>query len=97
MKRFLRVLALFSAAASFLTSAGATRAQLLITGNYEKVSGKRVVHPSGRDTVSIIDIRERTKPKIVANLPLMNTIVGPPVNLAITRDQRLAFIANSLD
>jgi DNA-binding beta-propeller fold protein YncE len=27
----------------------------------------------------------------------MNTIVGPPVNLAITRDQRLALVANSLD
>jgi hypothetical protein len=37
------------------------------------------------------------KPRIVANLPLMNSITGPPVNLAITPDQHLALVANSLD
>jgi DNA-binding beta-propeller fold protein YncE len=47
--------------------------------------------------VSIIDISSPTKPRIVANLPLMNTITGPPVNLAITPDQHLALVANSLD
>lgn len=47
--------------------------------------------------MSIIDIADPTKPKIVANLPLMNTITGPPVNLAITPDQHLALVANSLD
>jgi DNA-binding beta-propeller fold protein YncE len=47
--------------------------------------------------VSIIDIGNRTKPRILANLPLMNTVVGPPVNLAITPDRRLALVANSLD
>jgi hypothetical protein len=31
------------------------------------------------------------------NLPLMNTITGPPVNLAITPDRHLALVANSLD
>jgi DNA-binding beta-propeller fold protein YncE len=47
--------------------------------------------------VSIIDIADRTHPKIVANLPLMNTVVGPPTNLAITPNQHLALVANSLD
>jgi DNA-binding beta-propeller fold protein YncE len=47
--------------------------------------------------VSIIDIRDPTKPRIVANLSLMNSITGPPVNLAITPDQHLALVANSLD
>src|ERR1700722_15604082 len=66
-----------------------SRAQLLITGNDEKVSfddntGKTITHPAGRDTVSIIDIADPAKPKIIVNLPLMNTITGPPVNLAIT-------------
>jgi DNA-binding beta-propeller fold protein YncE len=85
-----------------LMSTSAIRAQLLITGNDEKVSfdantGKTITHPPGKDTVSIIDIADPTKPKIVANLPLMNTITGPPVNLAITPDQHLALVANSLD
>ena len=72
-----------------LLLAGGVRAQLLITGNDEKVSfdentGKTITHPAGKDTVSIIDISDPAKPKIVVNLPLMNTITGPPVNLAIT-------------
>jgi len=101
MKAFLRLLALGAAVSTLLAPVGGTRAQFLITGNDEKVSfdqtGKTVRHPAGKDTVSIIDIREPTKPRIVANLPLMNTITGPPVNLAITPDQHLALVANSLD
>jgi len=101
MKAFLRLLAVGAAAGVLLTPADAARAQLLITGNDEKVSfdetGKTVTRPPGKDTVSIIDIREPTKPRIIANLPLMNSITGPPVNLAITPDQHLALVANSLD
>ena len=82
-------------------SASAARAQLLIVGNDEKITldgdGKQVRHPPGKDTVSILDIHDRAKPKIVANLPMMNSLIGPPVNLAITHDQRLALVANSLD
>ena len=47
--------------------------------------------------MSIIDIHDPIKPRILASLPLMNTIIGPPVNLAITPDQHLALVANSLD
>jgi DNA-binding beta-propeller fold protein YncE len=96
-----KFLALGTAAGALLVSAGAARAQMLITGNDEKVwfdeTGKTVNQPPGKDTVSIIDIHDPTKPRILANLPLMNTIVGPPVNLAITPDQHLALVANSLD
>ena len=102
MKSLLRLLTLsvVSCAAFALPIEG--RAQLLITGNDEKVSfdentGKTITHPAGKDTVSIIDITDPVKPKIVANLPLMNTITGPPVNLAITPDRHLALVANSLD
>jgi hypothetical protein len=71
-----------------------------ITGNDEKISfdetGKTVNRPPGKDTVSIVDIHDPTKPRIIANLPLMNSIMGPPVNLAIAPDQHLALVANSL-
>jgi hypothetical protein len=101
MKPFWRLLVLSAVTGNLLAPAGNARAQLLITGNDEKVSfdgsGKTVTHPPGKDTVSIIDIRDPTKPRIVANLPLMNSITGPPVNLAITPDQHLALVANSLD
>lgn len=84
-RTFLRLLAIGAAVGALLMPAHAARAQLLVTGNDEKISfdentGKTITHPAGKDTVSIIDIADPVKPKIVANLPLMNTIIGPPVN-----------------
>src|SRR5207253_460556 len=71
--------------------------ELMIVGNDEKQnwdeSGKPMILPPGKDTVSIIDIADRLNPKIIVNLPLMNTIVGPPTNLAITPDHKLALAA----
>ncbi|HXP31850.1 MAG TPA: beta-propeller fold lactonase family protein [Stellaceae bacterium] len=93
--------ALIATFPALLLLPGAGRAQLLISGNDEKIafepSGARVAQPPGKDTVSIIDIAIRAKPRIVANLPLMNSIAGPPTNLAITPDQHLALVANALD
>jgi DNA-binding beta-propeller fold protein YncE len=76
--------------------------ELMIVGNDEKQSwdesGKAVLGAPGRDTVSIIDIgTDPLAPKIIVNLPLDNTIVGPPVNLAITPDESLALVANSVN
>jgi DNA-binding beta-propeller fold protein YncE len=79
----------------------AAHAQIIVSGNDEKASytdeGQMIVAPPGKDTVSIIDISNRTKPRIIASLPLMNTLVGPPTNIAVTPDQSLALVANSLD
>jgi len=91
---------LFGLAALALGSVSA-QAELIIVGNDEKqtwdASGKQINNPPGKDSVSIIDITNRTHPRIVATLPMMNTVVGPPVNLAITPDGKLALVANSLD
>jgi DNA-binding beta-propeller fold protein YncE len=101
VEALVKLLTLGAGAGALLVPAGITRAQLLITGNDEKVwfddTGKTVNQPPGKDTVSVIDIHDPAKPRILANLPLMNTIIGPPVNLAITPDQHLALVANSLD
>jgi DNA-binding beta-propeller fold protein YncE len=80
----------------------AAGAQLMIIGNDEKFSvddaGKIVFGAPGKDTISIVDIGTNPEsPKIIANLPLMNSIFGPPVNLAITPDERLAIVANSVN
>jgi DNA-binding beta-propeller fold protein YncE len=78
----------------------AAQAQYLIVGNDEKVAfndGKPVLSLPGKDTVSIIDIRDQAKPRIVVNLPLENSVFGPPTNLAITPDGKLALVANSFD
>jgi DNA-binding beta-propeller fold protein YncE len=54
--------------------------------------------PPGNDAVTIVDIgTDPASPKIVANLPLMNSIFGPPTNLSITPDGQLALVANSMD
>jgi len=102
MKSLLRLLTLSVVGYAAFALPSESRAQLLITGNDEKVSfdentGKTITHPAGKDTVSIIDIADPAKPKIIVNLPLMNTITGPPVNLAITPDRHLALVANSLE
>jgi DNA-binding beta-propeller fold protein YncE len=79
----------------------AAQAQHLVIGNDEKLffgeNGKPVLHPPGKDTVSIIDIRDRAKPRIVVSLPLENSVIGPPTNLAITPNDKLALVANSMD
>jgi len=76
-------------------------ADLMIIGNDEKVvfdaEGTRKFVAPGKDTISIVDITDREAPKILISFPLMNSIFGPPVNLAITPDERLAIVANSVD
>ena len=79
----------------------AALADLMIIGNDEKVvfdaEGNRSFVAPGKDTISVVDITNREAPKIIVSFPLMNSIFGPPVNLAITSDERLAIVANSVD
>ncbi|MGE8638706.1 MAG: lactonase family protein [Achromobacter sp.] len=72
----------------------------LLVGNDEKVTWDdgciRFLAP-GRDTLSIFDAAASpAAPELVATLPLPNSLFGPPVNLAVTPDQRLALIADSM-
>ena len=76
--------------------------ELIVVGNDEKVgisdAGAYVFGPAGKDTVSIVDIGTNPlAPTILVNLPLTNSIFGPPVNLAITPDESLALVANSMN
>ena len=49
-------------------------------------------------TLSILDIGTNPlAPRIIASVMLPNEVAGPPVNLAITSDQTLAIMANSLN
>ncbi len=97
MRKILGAAAL--AAASGL--AFGAQAQIIISGNDEKANCTEACQPAanppGKDTVSIIDIHNRTQPRIVATLPLINTVIGPPTNLAVTPDGKLAIVVNSLD
>ena len=82
--------------------APAGKRELMIVANDEKQAwdndGKVILSAAGRDTLSVIDIGTNPlAPKIIASLLLPNTIAGPPVNLAITPDETLAIVANSLN
>jgi len=72
----------------------------MVVGIDEKVTwddaGKVVLQAPGKDVVSIVDISNREAPRIVVSLPLMNSVFGPPTNLAITPDERVAIVANSM-
>jgi DNA-binding beta-propeller fold protein YncE len=73
----------------------------MIVGNDEKLlwddDGKPVLSAPGKDTVLIVDLANPEDPKIVANLPLKNSIVGPPVNLDIDPSGSIALVADSID
>ncbi|MEO8249092.1 MAG: YncE family protein [Burkholderiales bacterium] len=76
--------------------------QLMLVANDEKIiwddAGKAALSPAGRDTLSVVDIGgDPLAPRIVANIALPNTIIGPPTNLAITPDGMLALVANSMN
>ena len=81
-------------------SSGAS-GQTLIVGNDEKQgwdeNGKPILREPGHDTLSIIDISKPELPRIVATIPLINSIVGPPTNLAITPAGDMALVANSME
>jgi DNA-binding beta-propeller fold protein YncE len=89
-----------SVIAAGMALAAAAHAQLMIIGNDQKPKfddGKVVMQPSGHDTLSIVDISKPANLRIIATIPLDNTIVGPPTNLAITPKGDLALVANSVN
>jgi DNA-binding beta-propeller fold protein YncE len=78
----------------------AQAAPFMIVGDDEKVSfagGKTTVSPPGNDSVLIVDLANPLDPRIVANLPLKNSVVGPPVNLAIDPTNSVAIVADSMN
>jgi hypothetical protein len=76
-------------------------APFMIVGNDEKVlwddAGKTVLKPAGKDSVLIVDLANPEKPKIVATLPLDNSVIGPPVNVDIDPTGSVALVSDSVD
>src|SRR4051794_35632874 len=96
--------ALSSVAATAIVAvmaSAAYAAPFMIVGNDEKLiwddEGKAVLSAPGKDNVLIVDLANAEEPKIVANLPLKNSVVGPPVNLAIDPTGSVALVADSVD
>jgi DNA-binding beta-propeller fold protein YncE len=94
--------ALVAAIGLLVAGGGPAMAQMMLVGVDNKVfwdeNAKQIMSAPGKDVVSIVDIgSDPMAPKIVVNLPLMNSVFGPPTNLAITPDGGLAVVANSMD
>ena len=75
--------------------------QVLIVGNDEKQAwdenAKPILREPGKDTLSVLDISKPDAPQITATIPLINSVVGPPTNLAVTPAGDIAFVANSME
>lgn len=91
---------LLGACALLVSVAAAHAAPFMIVGNDAKAdydaAGKPVVNPTGKDAVLIVDLAKPEDPRIVASLPLENSIVGPPTNLAISPNGAIALVADSM-
>ena len=76
-------------------------AQILIVGNDEKQgwdeNSKPIFREPGKDTLTVIDISKPDTPQIASSIPLMNSVVGPPTNLAISPSGDIALVANSVE
>src|SRR2546422_772948 len=82
-----------------LSLAWSAHAQIVLSGNENKIdltSGSaKVIAGAEPDSVSILDFT--SFPPSVRHLRgIPNSVIGPPSNIAITPDRRLALIANSL-
>jgi DNA-binding beta-propeller fold protein YncE len=75
--------------------------QILIVGNDESQgwdeNAKPIFREPGKDTLTVIDISKPDAPRISSSIPLMNSVVGPPTNLAISPSGDIALVANSLE
>ena len=74
---------------------------LMIVGLDQKIAisddGKPVLSLPGKDSVVIVDLANPEEPKIVISLPLKNSLIGPPVNVAIVPNGAIALVADSVD
>jgi DNA-binding beta-propeller fold protein YncE len=79
----------------------ARAAPFMIVGDDEKLlwddNFKPLLSLPGNDAVLILDLADPMNPKIVGNLPLKNSVVGPPVNLAIDPTNSIALVADSIN
>lgn len=80
-----------------------TFADLMIVGNDEKMTwdenGQLIKRPTDKnDNIMIYDLKSNpSAPKMVAKLNLVNSIFGPPSNIAVSSDEKYTYVANSLN
>jgi DNA-binding beta-propeller fold protein YncE len=101
MRIQLITLRLLTIVIAMLGLSAARAAPYMIVGDDEKLlwddNFKPILSLPGNDAVLILDLADPMNPKIVGNLPLKNSVVGPPVNLAIDPTNSIALVADSIN
>ncbi len=91
----------FILAMAFAPVAAATiaHAELAVTANDNKVvlvnGATRVVSNPAADTVTILDLAV-SPPRVVAEIQAPASVVGPPLSVALTPDERLALVTAAM-
>jgi DNA-binding beta-propeller fold protein YncE len=81
-----------------LGSAARSGAEVIVAASDSTIQvqdGEIVIDPEGKQAVSIISL-EGEEPTLKASIPLGNSLFGPPVNIGVTPDERLALISEAL-
>lgn len=95
-----RMRRLAAAVAVALALPGVADAEFMLVGIDRKFAyddaGKRQALEPRHDELLVFDLKDPAAPLLAGSLPLENSIAGPPTNLAVTPDQKLALVANSL-
>ena len=80
-------------------TAAAAYAEIAVSANDAKlklINGKAEVQKSPPpDTVTFIDLRA-TPPKVLAEIEVPNSVVGPPTNVAVSPKEDIALVASSM-
>jgi DNA-binding beta-propeller fold protein YncE len=86
------------AAIALLAMPLAVSAQLAVSSNDNKVmldnGVNKVVPNAPADTASVIDLKV-SPPRVIAEIPVPGSVVGPPFSVALTPDESLALVASS--
>jgi DNA-binding beta-propeller fold protein YncE len=78
--------------------ASSARAELAVISNDNKVmldnGTTKVVPNAPPDTVTILDLKT-SPPRVIAEIPVPGSVVGPPFSVALTPDESLALVGSS--
>lgn len=100
MSNLSRAVALLLLGAPIAAKAQAATPPIMVVGIDTKFwfddKGARVFKPDTGDVVQFYQLSDPAHPALIGTLPMINSVVGPPTNLAVSPDGRLALIANSL-
>lgn len=82
-----------------LGMAAAAEAQIAISANDNKVvlanGAVQVVQNPAPDTMTVIDLKGGA-PRVLAEIPVPASVVGPPLSVAITPDEGLALVTSAM-